>query len=298
MIKYPDFFIIGAPKCGTTSLAAYLADHPKVSFSKVKEPNYYNRDMQNQFIKNEDEYLRLFPNNGKERLKMGEASVWYLYSKVAVREIRVDNNNAKFLIMLRNPVEMALSLHQQNILSLNEDIRDFERAWELQILRTSGLHIPSLCTDPKLLEYGPVCKTGEQIERVYTFVNKESVKILFLEDLIKHPISFYLSVLNFLELQYDGRVEFENINPAQQSRVRCIDVLLKKARNLRLKLGIPLIKNPITPVIYSLNRKKITKQQISQEFIDALYKYFREDIMIIEELTGRNLNHWKSSTLS
>jgi hypothetical protein len=83
----PNFLILGAPKCGTTSLATWLADHPNVYFSPIKEPGFFSTDVGNQLVKNPEVYARLFDGAGPEHLAVGEASTSYLISKVAVPTI-------------------------------------------------------------------------------------------------------------------------------------------------------------------------------------------------------------------
>ena len=129
----PNLFIIGAPKCGTTAKAHYLSEHPDVFMCPEKEPHYFNTDLNYKRGKSDDleEYLNLFSGATEEKI-VGEASVWYLYSKEAVRNILEFNPNAKFIIMVRNPIKMAPSLHQQLFYNGRETEKDFNKAWCLQ----------------------------------------------------------------------------------------------------------------------------------------------------------------------
>ena len=132
MDKYrkPDFFIVGAPKCGTTSMFHYLRQHPQIFMPDNKEPHYFGKDlikMSDEFIDNEDEYLNLF-KDAKSDQKLGEASTFYLYSKSAYKEIKEYNPDAKIIIMLRNPIDFLHSLHSQLLFSGYEDELDFEIA--------------------------------------------------------------------------------------------------------------------------------------------------------------------------
>ena len=83
-MKKPNFFIIGAPKCGTTSLASWVSEHPSVYMSPLKEPDYFHA---NEKIGSLKEYEQLFEGAGPEHITVGEASVRYLYSQVAVPNI-------------------------------------------------------------------------------------------------------------------------------------------------------------------------------------------------------------------
>ena len=110
--KKPGFFIVGAPKCGTTSFYHYLRQHPQIFMPDNKEPHYFGSDLKkrsDEFIKTEEEYLSLFKDADSSQMA-GEASTFYLYSKAAQKEIKGFNPHAKIIIMLRNPIDFLHSL--------------------------------------------------------------------------------------------------------------------------------------------------------------------------------------------
>ncbi|NLF38083.1 sulfotransferase, partial [bacterium] len=105
-MRLPDFFIVGAPKSGTTALHAYLGRHPSIFVPARKEPHFFGSDIVSPaFVRDRDAYLSLFAGATTEA-RVGEASIWYLYSKRAAREIKEFNPDARIIIMLRNPVDM------------------------------------------------------------------------------------------------------------------------------------------------------------------------------------------------
>ena len=108
----PNFFIIGAPKCGTTSMSVYLSSHPEIIISNPKEPHYFSKDINNGGIRKMQEYLECFSSVDKKANAIGEASTLYLYSKVAVPNILAFNKDVRFIVMLRNPKEVAYSYHE------------------------------------------------------------------------------------------------------------------------------------------------------------------------------------------
>ncbi|MCP4662264.1 MAG: sulfotransferase domain-containing protein, partial [bacterium] len=160
-MKRPDFFIVGAPKCGTTALYHYLSEHPQVFLPEFKEPHFFAEDLSTpDHICSEQEYLELFLPAGDEHRAVGEGSVWYLFSSTAARRIREFAPEAKVIVMFRSPVEMFVSLHNQMMASLYEEERDPERAWALQEARRRGEHLGELCEEPRVLQYGEVCRLG------------------------------------------------------------------------------------------------------------------------------------------
>jgi hypothetical protein len=105
-MKKPDFFIVGAPKCGTTSLSEYLKQHPEIFMSEPKEPHFFGTDLESywggRFERYRDvhKYLSLFANV-QDEIRVGEASPWYLYSKRAAEEIKQFNPASRIIILLR-----------------------------------------------------------------------------------------------------------------------------------------------------------------------------------------------------
>ena len=117
-IKNPNLFILGAPKCGTTSLYTYLREHPNIFFSHIKGPHYFATDFENyRSVKTKVDYANLFSEANAQHSIIGEASVLYLYSENAIKGIYNDNPNAKLIIMLRNPIEVVQSWHAQMLWS-------------------------------------------------------------------------------------------------------------------------------------------------------------------------------------
>src|SRR5712692_7209004 len=119
--RRPDFFIVGAPRSGTTALYTYLRQHPDVFLPEKKEPHYFNIDMTSGgAIRNEKDYAALFAG-ALDETRVGEASVYYLSSACAPFEIKKDCPTAKIIIMLRNPVDVMYALHAHQVVSWVED---------------------------------------------------------------------------------------------------------------------------------------------------------------------------------
>jgi hypothetical protein len=291
-MKKPNFFIIGAPKCGTTSLYAWLSEHPNIFMPSTKEPMFYCDDIGIK-ITNQMEYERLFKTVKDEHTAVGEASVWYLLSEKAVPKIEDTYTGVKYIVIVRNPVELAYSLHDQTFFSGHEPIRKFEVAWRLSPERRRN--------NQKLIDYQTRCLLGEQMERLYTIVPRERVIVLFLNDIERDPRHEYLKVLNFLRVPDDGRVEFSVRNKAKEARypaIRKVTRLIGKGSSfIKRLLGIPVSRG--TGILQMIDRIDI-KQNIcvrqrspmSEELQRELINYFRPDIKKLGSLTGRDLSHW------
>ena len=152
MARLPDFYIAGAPKCGTSALYAYLADHPGVAMSRSKEPSYWATDIVKRgATRTLDAYLDQWRDAAPAALR-GEASPHYARSAHAVSGILEATPDARFVLMLRNPVEMAPAWHAQVLRSFDENVGRFETAWRLQPERRAGRRIPPECVDPECLQ--------------------------------------------------------------------------------------------------------------------------------------------------
>src|SRR5262245_38442672 len=137
------FFIAGAPRCGTTSLAVALAQHHQVCFSEPKEPHFFTRVADGyDLARTRRAYIKsFFPTERLSRDALGEASPSYLYSRTAIRAIDRMFPAARFIVMVRNPLEMMPSYHARLLFTLDEDVADFETAWRLQKQRAIGREI-------------------------------------------------------------------------------------------------------------------------------------------------------------
>lgn len=109
----PGFFIVGAPHAGSTSLYAYLGQHPRIWMSRPKEPNFFRSGVGG--VGWVGAYLDLFAGAGPEHRVIGEASPWYLYDRNAARRILRSTPRARIAIILRDPVGRAVSQFQYRL---------------------------------------------------------------------------------------------------------------------------------------------------------------------------------------
>jgi hypothetical protein len=297
MSRRPNFFIIGAPKCGTTSLAYWLAEHPNIYMSPIKEPHFFCIDFNIKIIPNQNEYYRLFQKAGDRHIAIGEASTSYLYSQWAVPRIEQELPGARYIVMIRNPVEMAVSWHDELVFLGLEPIRDFETAWRLSPERRSDPRVTRQCAEPKWLDYPSVCRLGEQLERLLGVVPRQRVLVLVLDDLKECPRREYLKVLNFLGVPDDGRQEFPVKNPAKERRWPRLYQGIRRIGRVSWKvkrwLGIPTHRGTgILQVMNNINVRYRPRPTLSMELRKELIESFKEDVEKLGYLIGRDLSHW------
>jgi Sulfotransferase domain len=300
--RRPDFFIVGAPKCGTTALAHYLGENPRIFVSNPKEPNYFARHLtlgplrtkadspHNSF----ERYLELFAGANRDHVAVGEASTRYLRSRRALLELRRFAPQARIIVQLRNPIELVRSWHSQKLLEGQEVELDLRKAWSLQAEREEGRGLPPGLVAADALFYGHVASLGTQLETLLKIFPREQVQVLFHEDMLSDPRTFYEQTLRFLRVPSDGRTEFPVVNAGRRHRWPRVAALLRRRppqlewliRTLRLRqLGLGR-------VVQSHSTRADVRGPLAPEFRLELIDYFAPEVEKLAQLTGRDLRHW------
>lgn len=290
----PDFFIVGAPKCGTTFLHNYLNLHPNL-FLAQKELYYFGKDLTfkhgNMSL---DYYLQFFREAKNHQLK-GDNSVWYLLSKKAAQEIYNFNNRAKIIICLRNPTDLIYSLHSQQLFNGNEDCESFEKALELQELRKGGQHIPSSIGCPfEALQYQKVGLLCQQVKRYFEIFAANQIHVVLFKDIQNNPKKVIHDICDFLKIDQIEINTFQNVNHNKVSRSK---VLLKMLRyradwfvNM-VKFFIPSkkLRIKLNDFLWKRNAAYKQRQEMNTETRRMLDEYFKEDVKNLEELINLKL---------
>jgi hypothetical protein len=299
----PDFFILGAPKCGTSALYTYLAAHPGIYMPANKEPHFYADDLYTRDVPFErrmherQSYLALFAGAPQGAIT-GEGSTWYLFSERAVSNILADNPAANFIVMLRHPVDMAHSLHAHNLRKLYEEMPALEAAWAAQTARAEGRQIPRFCPEPKMLNYRAACSFALQLERLYAQVPRNRVLVHIYEEFFANPGAGYERTLAFLGLTTDGRERFERVNVNQVLRSRVVRALVDY-RPFPLNVLYPSVKQAANALglrpgkaLFEWNLKAQKRQPIDSAFRLRLEAEFQDDIKRLEGVLERSLDVW------
>ena len=271
----PNLFIIGAPKCGTTALSEYLRAHPEVCFSSPKEPHFFNTDFSTRHTYTSEKYLECFKNYSGQKI-IAEGSVFYLYSKEAIPNILKINPEAKFIVMVRDPVEIAYAWHSQAIKNGSETVGDFEKAWNLIKKRKNGTKIPPFTRRIEQLMYSEIGKIGTQINRASPLIKKGNLLILEYNTFFSSIESSYLKVLDFLKIDPNQKPEnFEKINTNKSYKnlpLKNISENLTKSfkKIFQIKSNYGLY----SKTIGKWNQIEQQRQPLRSEFKRQLKKYF------------------------
>jgi len=304
--RFPDFFLVGAPRCGTTALSVYLTRNPQVCFARPKEPHYFAKTSH---IPGADElkrdYLdRYFGHCAAEHRVLGEGSVSYLYAPGVIERILHFNPKAKFIVQLRNPLKMLPSYHLRMRFLLQEDEADFGTAWELEAMRKRGKNIPKHCLEPRLLYYSEVAKYGALLEQLFKLAGREQTHVIVFDDFVSDTLGIYRRVLEFLDIDYDGQTEFERRFGSHMYRYlwlqqilfvpatsdgKIVESLQRRTRKYN-KDGSK--KQGIIKRIMKLNKITRSPGPLAPQVADIVREALRPDIQHLSRLLDRDLSHW------
>lgn len=289
----PNFFIVGAPKAGTSALSEYLRKNPEVFISKPKEPHYFADDLSRmKSVSSLDEYLAMFDPAKPVQKAVGEASVWYLFSNQALINIKAFDPSAKIIIMLRNPVDLAYSLHAQMLVTTDEDLPNFADAWHMQHERANGHSIPRNCREPAILQYRYTCQLGKQVERALAIFPKNQIYICCFEDFISDTGRIYEEVCNFLGVSPASPPEFKVVNPNTSYRSRGIANFVERPSDFFSGKILGIKTSHLRKIIRYLNTKTVPRPPMDNDLREELVDYFREDVQLLARIIDRDLSSW------
>ncbi|MEM8677491.1 MAG: sulfotransferase [Cyanobacteria bacterium P01_G01_bin.67] len=249
----PNFFIVGQPKSGTTALHGFLQQHPEIFMSSIKEPHFFCSDFHLESdqhhgkrlffdFREESPYLQLFAR-AKTELAAGEATVNYLYSRVAAEKIHNFNPDAKIIILLREPAQYLYSLHSHYAKFTEESELDFATALALEAERQQGKHPSPRVMAPSFLFYSERVKYYQQVKRYYDRFPTEQIKVIIYEEFKADNEGIYREILEFLGVDNSFTPNYAAVNVNKEVKYPALNNFVNH----------PLVKT-------------ISKNLISQEF--------------------------------
>ncbi|MEO8509619.1 MAG: sulfotransferase [Chloroflexota bacterium] len=296
--RRPDFFIVGAPKSGTTAMYEYLRAHPQLFLPERKELRFFGSDLEvrDRPQPSLDAYLAFFADGGEAR-RIGTAYVWYLYSQRAAAEIRDFAPNADIIAMLRNPIEMVWSLHSEHLFNGNEDIRDFTAALDAEADRQNGLRIPAHAHLPQGLHYSQVPRYAEQLERYFTTFGRDRVHVILYDDFAADVRSSYRAVLSFLGVEPGSSPPaFEVINANKRTRSEWFRHFLARPPELPRRIIRTVVPASLRRAAYErgkrMNVAATRREPMPSATRERLRRVFQPEVERLSLLIGRDLSDW------
>lgn len=294
--RFPDFYIAGAPRSGTTFMYEYLGRHPDVFMPERKEPNYFCTDLDSgsyldsvSFIRSESEYLKLFRNARAGQL-IGEGSTWYLFSRDAAARIHGVRPDARIIIMLRDPIEMIYSLHGRRRFGGTETL-SFSDALDAEPERRRGLQLPPRPRNVKALLYREVAAYAEQVRRYFDIFGGDQVHVIIFDDFKEDPIAAYQATLAFLGLPHVALPSVTVVNAASRRRSERLHRMLLTPWVVWLGRAIvpPSLRPTIGLILDRVNAAPDSRTRLDPSLRRRLTSEMRSDVAKLGELLGRDL---------
>jgi hypothetical protein len=294
--RRPDFFIVGAPKCGTTAMARYLGAHPQIFMPAAKELHFFGSDLDYRRRRPTlAEYLEAFAGAADAK-REGEASIGYLYSTRAPAEILRFSPSADILIMLRDPVEMIQSQHAQELFMGHEEVDDVAEALALEEDRAEGRHIPQGSTAPYLLRYAWLARYADHVERYLSAFGRGHVHITLFDDLRRDTAAAFADVVRFLGCDPGFEPDFPVVNRRKSAKSRTVQRIVRDPPPILRSIARRLL--PLQArvrsrnALYRLNTREATVSPMSTELKARLRAEFAPDVRRLETLIQRDLSAW------
>jgi hypothetical protein len=285
---------VGAPKSGTTALHMFLLQHPEIFMPLKKEIHHFADDIvaKTDYWLEPKHYFKLFKPATDSQI-IGETSVFYLLSENAAKNIYKYNSDSKIIIMLRNPIEAAYSLHSQLVFNGEENVKSFEKAVQLESQRKLGLHIPKNTRIIKKHLYIETFKYADQVKRYLDIFPVENIKIILYDDFKNDTLKKIREIYEFLkvDVNYYPEIKFFNENK------RIISKKLQKIYNFLIyKIFSKFLSEnsieKIRQISISINSYKVKRKPLQKNTKDLLKTEFRPDIINLEKILKTNLNYW------
>lgn len=288
----PNFIMIGAAKAGTTALYWYLAEHPQVFMSPMKETNYFAYGLDEQGhplygdpelhrfrVRSRSEYEALFTDAGVA-VAIGEVSPIYLECPQAAARIREHLPATRIICGLRDPVDRAYSDY---LMYLRSRGRRFDP--ERDLTATSAWARPDS-------HWMQISRYYEALSRYFDLFPREQIRVFLFDDLKRDPLGVVQDIYRSLDVDAEFQPDLatpHNVGglPASMKLER-----LLTSHRLRAVVG-PLVPRRMADRVRRLRTGNLRRApSLPAELRNELMDRFRDDIAKTSELIGRSLEHW------
>jgi hypothetical protein len=312
-------FIVGAPRCGTTTMWRMLAGHRQVAVPFVKEPHFFSQhdlrglgdDELRQRV--EQEYLGHFFAERSRGQNVGvDGSVSYLYTPEQLAPIVRLWPSARFIIAVRDPLTLLPSLHKRLLFIGDEDLARFEDAWAAVPDRAEGRQIPKRCIEPRWLRYDEAGRFGTYVERLFNAVGRERCTVSVFDDLERDPAGHSRRILEFVGLE-PVKVQVQVARESKQVRYPWLQRLLKRPpralhpylANIQLRRRLAkaardeAVATSGTGKLLALRKRLLrwnelddAKEPIPIHIQHEIRRHLKGEVERLARLINRDLSHW------
>ena len=278
MPRGPDFFLVGAPKCGTTALYEMIGAHPEIFVSPIKEPDFFASDIRHAAhpagaVDDWSRYLALFESASPTQ-RLGEGSVSYLASRVAAKAIRDRCPDARILIVLRDPADRLFAHYKAAVAS--ESTRQKFPEWLAAALTREKADAAPI---------GPVAagRYGVNLKRYLDVFSSDRIHIAWHEDYVNDPAATVRAIFRFLGVDETQQVP---VNIRRNETTAGRSSLLKGAATV-----LNVLSEGMADRINLWAKMPSTMQPTTKDRALAIQVY-ESDIRALEGMTGRDLSPW------
>lgn len=299
----PDVYLIGAPKAGTTSLARWMAEHPDIYFSVPKEPFYWAADSprlrQHYGFATRESYEALFDSaaaaDAKRRV---EGSTVYLYSDRAVPDIVAAVDQPRFVLAVRDPVDLLVSWHRTQLVALNEDEPDFLAAWRRSV---DGRLPDTDPLDPKFLDYPRIGALGLAVSRLLSVITRQQLHVVSFDALSRDPRAVWSDLTEFLDVAQEPVPTFKKYNASD--KMYRFPRLRRFTHRPPAALGGPMAhirqwsRTTPLPIVARLKDqmwRPAEKPSITPAAKAEVAAHFREDVRLLGRQLSVDVSRWSS----
>jgi len=295
MIKMvePNFFVVGAAKAGTSSLHAWLKQHPEIFVSDSKEPSYF---VYGYGVSNWDDYIGLYqPGAGKKAV--GDTSASYLAAPESPDWIYKTFGKTKIIISLRDPSRRAFSLYSWMLMEGYEKSKTFEETLALENSRFNNSefywHNPGYFWDYIYFRGGLY---HEQVKRYIDVFGKDNILIFLFDDLVKDPDGTFRKVCEFLDVSTEVKIIFTRQNASIRPRFVNLQFFLRTKFTSLVLSGAPYVhierRLKFLAALIDFNKRIGPKPILPMETEKKLRQMYKSDIEKLSDLIEMDLSSW------
>jgi hypothetical protein len=293
----PNLFIVGAAKAGTTALYDYLAQHPQVFLSRVKEPMFFSRE--EYYARGLDWYEDFYFRGAENYPVRAEATPHYLYwsEKVAPRIKEVyGERSIKFIVSFRDPVSRAYSWYWNMVREGREEL-DFDEALRVEEHRLEQNRNELYQLGSMVYGYSAGSRYVSLLQPYLELFSAEDFFFVFQDDLKSRVNETCANIFEFLGIESSIQISSSNRNPAAMPRSRLLHKTLRQRSLLKefIKPFMPgRVRRRVKSKMLQANLKETPYAPLDPQLAHALRLSYRTEIEKREKITGTELSSWKA----
>lgn len=295
--RMPNLFIIGAAKAGTTALYGYLAQHPQVFVSRVKEPMFFSRD--ENYARGLDWYEKVYFKGAEAYPVRAEATPHYLYwsEKVAPRIKEVYGERpVKIIVSFRDPVSRAYSWYWNMVREGREEL-DFDQALRVEEYRLKKNRDELYRLGSMVYGYSAGSRYASLLQPYLELFPREDFYFVFQDDLKSRANETCENIFEFLEIEPSIQINTSNRNPATMPRSRLLHNTLRQRSLLKefIKPFMPgRVRRSLKWKMLQVNLKETPYVPLEPQLDYELRLSYTTEVEKLEKITGRELTSWKA----